>query len=98
MELYFVFSGSFSTIKNNRFPSADTVGLNSARGVLMFGPKFSILMIVDAVIIFSFWGIKSPVVSAEGWDTGYWLLVTGLNSCWDCLLVLQIKQLYNTDF
>src|SRR5207249_11675749 len=67
MELYFVFMGSFSTIKNKRFPSADTVGLSSAKGVLIFGPKFSVLMIVDAVIMFSFCGIRLPEVSASGW-------------------------------
>ncbi len=65
MELYFVFIGSFSTMKNNRFPSADTVGLNSDKDVLTLGPRFSILIIVDEVIIFSFWGIKAPV-STDG--------------------------------
>jgi len=41
-------------MKNRRFPSADTVGLNSARGVLMFGPRFSVLTMVEAVMTFSF--------------------------------------------
>jgi len=54
IELYLVFIGSFSTIKNKRLPSADTVGRNSAKDVLIFGPKFSVLIIVEAVMIFSF--------------------------------------------
>jgi len=66
-ELYFVFIGSFSTIKNNRFPSADTVGRNSAKAVLILAPKFSTLMIVDAVIIFSFCGMRWAV-SIAGWE------------------------------
>ena len=32
-------SDHFPQIKNKRFPSADTVGLNSASGVLIFGPE-----------------------------------------------------------
>ena len=52
-------------MKNRVLPSADTVGLNSARSELILIPKFSILSIVEAVIILSFWGFNK--VSLEGW-------------------------------
>ena len=41
------------------------MGRNSARGVLILDPKFSILIIVEAVMIFSFCGIN-PRVSPAG--------------------------------
>src|SRR5690348_2790821 len=66
-ELYFVFSGLFSTMKKGRFPSAEIVGRSSARLVLMFGPRFSILMMVDALITFSFCAFSVPMVSIESW-------------------------------
>jgi hypothetical protein len=65
MELYLVFIGSFSTIKNKRLPSAEMVGLNSDRAVLMLAPKFSTLTIVVALIIFSFCETNFPTVSID---------------------------------
>jgi hypothetical protein len=62
-----VFDGWFSQIKKRILPSAETVGLNSGSGVLILVPRFSILMIVSAVMIFSFWGFKAPRVSLSGW-------------------------------
>lgn len=41
------------------------VGRNSARGVLILDPKFSILIIVEEVMTFSFCGIN-PRVSPAG--------------------------------
>ena len=52
-------------MKNNRSPSADIVGLNSASGVLISGPRFSSLMMVEEVMIFSFCGIRWAV-STDG--------------------------------
>ena len=40
------------------------MGRNSARGVLIFDPKFSILIIVEVVMIFSFCGINPRVSTA----------------------------------
>src|SRR5947207_13982709 len=73
IELYFVFKGSFSTIKNNKFPSADTVGLSSANEVLMLGPTFSIFMIVEAVMTFSFCALSLEVSTAGGWAARMWV-------------------------
>jgi len=42
------------------------VGLNSAREVLMLGPKFSIFIIVAAVMTFSFCAISLEVSTAGG--------------------------------
>ena len=67
MDLYLVLVGSFSQMKNNKLPSADTVGRNSGSLVLMLGPRFSILITVSALITFSFCAINGPVVSLEGW-------------------------------
>lgn len=44
-------------------PSAETVGLSSGCSVLIFGPRFSIFTMVDAVMMFSFCGFSSPRVS-----------------------------------
>lgn len=52
-------------MKNKRLPSAETVGRSSASFELMLNPRFSILIIVEAVIIFSFCAIKP--VSLDGW-------------------------------
>ena len=46
------------------------VGLNSANSVLMLDPKFSILIMVEEVIIFTFCGTK-PNVSLDGWADAY---------------------------
>ena len=48
------------------FPSADTVGRSSGYSVFTFGPRFSILIIVSALITFSFCAINLPVVSFSG--------------------------------
>ena len=53
-------------MKKRILPSAETVGLSSGYCVLIFGPRFSILMIVSALITFSFWAISGPDVSCEG--------------------------------
>ncbi len=53
-------------MKNNKLPSAEIVGLNSGSSELMLMPKFSILIIVADVIIFSFCCFKAPV-SLDGW-------------------------------
>ncbi len=58
-------------MKNRSVPSAETVGLNSGYFELTFGPRFSILMIVAAVIIFSFCAFKVPVVSPDA-SLGAW--------------------------
>ena len=75
MELYFVFSGWFWQIKKSILPSAEIVGLNSGSCVLIFSPRFSILMIVSEVMIFSFCGFNAPNVSEEGWANTCWTQV-----------------------
>ena len=52
-------------MKNNRFPSAEIVGLNSGKSELILMPKFSILRIVAALMILSFWAFNTSEVSAE---------------------------------
>src|SRR5436190_18543151 len=79
IELYLVLAGLFSQIKNRIFPSADTVGLSSARSVLIFGPIFSILMTVSALMIFSFWAIKVPEVSWRGCAKTVFIQVKRIN-------------------
>jgi hypothetical protein len=61
-----VLAGWFSQIKKRIFPSADTVGLSYGRSVLILGPMFSILIMVSALMIFSFWAISVPAVSFSG--------------------------------
>src|SRR5574337_76287 len=63
IELYFVFIGSFSTMKNNKLPSAEIVGLSSGKSVLIFAPKFSTLITVDGFMMFSFCATSFPEVS-----------------------------------
>ena len=53
-------------MKKRILPSADTVGLNSGYCVFIFGPRFSILITVSALITFSFCGISAAEVSWEG--------------------------------
>jgi len=53
-------------MKKRIFPSAETVGLSSARSLLILGPMFSILMMVSALMMFSFWAIRVPEVSFSG--------------------------------
>lgn len=48
-------------------PSAETVGLSSAKSEFTFTPKFSILRMVEAVMMLSFCGFKTMEVSKEGW-------------------------------
>ena len=66
-ELYLVFAGWFSQMKNKMLPSAETVGLSSAKSELTFTPKFSILRMVEAVMMLSFCGFKTIDVSMEVW-------------------------------
>ena len=54
-------------MKKRMFPSAETVGRSSGRFVLILEPRFSILMTVDSVMMFSFCGTRDPV-SASGCD------------------------------
>ncbi len=54
-------------MKNNKLPSAEMVGRNSARSELILNPKFSILIMVEAVIMFSFCAIKVAEVSLVNW-------------------------------
>ena len=61
-ELNLVLTGWFSQIKNKILPSADTVGRSSARSELILIPKFSILIIVEALIILSFWAFNNVSV------------------------------------
>lgn len=53
-------------MKNNRLPSAEMVGLNSGKLVLMFGPRFSTLTMVDGLMIFSFCETILIEVSSDG--------------------------------
>jgi hypothetical protein len=66
MEVYFVFKGSFSTMKKSKLPSAEIVGLSSGNVVLMLAPKFSTFTMVEALIMFSFCAINFPVESSDG--------------------------------
>jgi hypothetical protein len=67
MELYFVLYGWFWQMKNNKLPSAEMVGLSSGSSELMLTPKFSILMIVLDLMMFSFCCFRAPTVSIKGW-------------------------------
>ncbi len=52
--------------RHNKLPSAEMVGLSSGNSEFILIPKFSILIIVDEVMMFSFCCFKAPV-SLEGW-------------------------------
>lgn len=53
-------------MKNNKLPSAEIVGLNSGNEVLIFGPKFSTLTMVEGLMMFSFCAINFEAVSSDG--------------------------------
>ena len=53
-------------MKKRWLPSAEIVGLSSGNSEFIFQPRFSILMMVPSLIIFSFWAISFSSVSFGG--------------------------------
>ena len=64
-------------MKNNMFPSAEMVGLNSGRSELILIPRFSIFRIVLLVMTLSFWYLR-PAVSG-GVGCAYAVTHAGIN-------------------
>ena len=65
----FVLAGWFWQIKNSRLPSADMVGLSSGKSELILMPRFSILTIVEAVMMLAAWGTNAIELSKAVCDT-----------------------------
>src|SRR5829696_1486198 len=66
IDAYLVLRGWFSQMKKRWLPSAEIVGLSSGNSEFIFQPRFSILMMVPSLIIFSFWAISFSSVSFGG--------------------------------